>query len=144
MAEAAELIVIGEVVNVELAGGEIGAGAGEDSFPQMALNTVEVTEVIKGTPMDEVVVGQLSFQRGSDGLREVAVDGVLPSRVGDRVLLFLEQAPNSEWDWEAVSLDGLLWLDGGTVRSTITAGRLGAELNGQLLDVVVAVTVEAS
>lgn len=138
MAAAAELIVIGEVTKVSLASSPVGAGEGEDSFPQMALNTVAVTKVIKGPSVDEIVVGQYSFEWVAGELRDVALDGLLPSREGDTVLLFLVAAPESEWDWEAVSLDGMLWIEGNSINSTISPGRLASSLNGQPLDAVLA------
>ena len=143
MAAAAELIVVGQVTKVSLASSPVGAAEGEDSFPQMALNTVAVTKVIKGPSVDEIVVGQYSFEWVAGELRDVALDGLLPSREGDTVLLFLVAAPESEWEWEAVSLDGMLWLKGDSIISTILPGRFASSLNGRPLDTVLAEVAKA-
>jgi hypothetical protein len=131
MAEAADLIVAGEVVTVEL--GDIlseGAPPGEDSFPQKAIYTIKVSQVIKGPASDMIQVIRTSYVRSNDELRPISMQGVLPSEVGDEVLWFLEPS-RTEGMWVPVSLDGILEVrDGSIVSELDSADRLGRKLEG--------------
>ncbi len=140
MADAAEIVVLGEIVDVEL--GPIlsaGAPAGEDAFLQMALYKVRVDEALKGSPDEVITVARESFVVSGDDLRPLSFNGIMPNQVGDAVLWFLETVPSNPGMWEQVSLDGLLGVSNGRITTDLDGKeRLANSLKGQPLASVLA------
>ncbi len=138
MAAAAEIVVLGEVVKVELGETDApGAPASEDSFTQMAFYTVAVTEALKGDPGDNVVVWRESFEVSGKEIRPISFQGILPNEVGDQVLWFLEPAAGSPGVWEQISLDGVLEVKDGLIFSELDRdGGLADRLRGKPVDEV--------
>ncbi len=132
MYDASELVIVGEISAVTL--DDVlsrGAPVGEDSFPQLAIYTVTVDEVLKGRASSTIDVVRTSFVSSENGLRPVSMQGILPNEIGDKILWFLEPSRRAG-EWVQVSLDALLEIRGDRVVSELdSADRLGSRLNGQ-------------
>ncbi len=142
---AAEVVVVGEVVKVEP--GVILSGAGvhpdEEGFPQMGVITVRVDQLLRGAVKGSTAtVHRESFLNEAGELRPLILEGFGPDRVGNKVLWFLEQRPDwPEGIYEMVSFDGLLYIEDGMITTprsgedTLaheTAGRSAADVIAEL------------
>jgi len=136
MARAAELIVVGEVVEVvSLGRPDVEEDPNADEYVAV---TTDVTEILKGDPISEVVLGWDAFGYDTDGNRVSTLlsNGVRPPQVGDRLLLFLVVADPAFADalggvpsHQEVKLDGVAYLDG----DRLIAGELGSRVADELL-----------
>ncbi len=119
MADAATLIVVGEVIDVTSLGRPFAAGApNADEFVAI---TVRIGETLKGEPTDEIVLTWQAFATDADGRRTgtLVTNGLRPPDVADRLVLFLGTVDPA---WSAVvggvpthqlvKLDGIAFLDG--------------------------------
>jgi len=131
MARAAELIVVGEVVEVvSLGRPDVEEDPNADEYVAV---TTDVTEILKGDPISEVVLGWDAFGYDTDGNRVSTLlsNGVRPPQVGDRLLLFLVVADPAFADalgggsHQEVKLDGVAYLDG----DRLIAGELGSRVS---------------
>lgn len=140
MFDAAELVVVGEVAEVER--GEqmdFGDPEVEDAYLQMAEYKIAVEQVIAGpeNPPEEVTVVREGWYATEGTERRVSMDGVGPNEVGDRVLWFLEASDGRAGKWEHVSLDGLLMLERGKVATALDRpGGVAQSMNGAPIDQV--------
>jgi hypothetical protein len=142
MYKASEIVLVGEVVEVEP--GEILSGVGvhpdEEGFPQMGVMTVRVDELLRGSLKGSTVtVVRESFLNDDGELDPLILEGFGAEQVGNDVVWFLEQRPGrSDEVYEMISFDGLLYIEDGVI-STPRAGEgtLAHQTAGRSADEVI-------
>lgn len=133
MAQAAELVVIGDVVGVVSLGRP---DLAEDEYAdEYVAVTVQPAEVLKGDPGGEVVLGwdAIGVDPAGDRVATLLSNGIRPPQVGDRMLLFLIPA-RPEFlagvpTHEPVLLDGIAYIKG----DRLVAGEVGSHTAARLL-----------
>jgi hypothetical protein len=136
MAQAAHLVVVGEVVGVKSLGRP---DLEEDEWAdEYVAVTIDTAEVLKGAPVEHVVLGWDAIQVDPDGNRVATflTNGIRPPEFGDHMLLFLNPAPSSFVEalggaptHTPVLLDGVAYLDG----DRLVAGETASSTADQLL-----------
>ena len=119
MAQAADLVIVGDVVGVESLGRP---DLEEDEWAdEYVAITFDAGEVLKGGLVERVVLGWDAVQIDPDGNRVATLlnNGIRPPQVGDHMLLFLDPAAPSFVEMlggrpthSPVLLDGVAYLDG--------------------------------
>ncbi len=147
MAQAADLVMVGDVVGVESLGRpSLEEDPGADEYVAI---TVDAAEVLKGGDVERVVLGWDAIQVDPNGNRVATLlnNGIRPPEVGDHMLLFLDPAAPSFVEalggrpthWP-VLLDGVAYLDGDRLVAgetvSITADRLLAMTLPQIRRIV--------
>ncbi len=136
MAQAADLVIVGDVVGVESLGRP---SLAEDEWADEYVEiTVNAAEVLKGGDVERVVLGWDAIQVDPNGNRVATLlnNGIRPPEVGDHMLLFLDPAAPSFVEalggrpthWP-VLLDGVAYLDG----DRLVAGETGSTTADHLL-----------
>lgn len=120
MYHAAPLVVLADVLAVE-PGEELAVGAHpeEDSFLVMGHYTLRVERALKGSPEQTITVRRESFMTTGEGLRPIALEGITPNEVGDRVLWFLEPSGDPAAPWRSFRLQGVFEVEDGVVVSEL-------------------------
>lgn len=135
MAQAADLVIVGDVVGVESLGRP---GLAEDEWAdEYVAVTVDAVAVFKGALVERVVLGWDAIQVDPDGNRVATVlnNGIRPPQVGDHMLLFLDPADPSFIEalggrpthWP-VLLDGVAYLEGDRLLAGETASTTADQL----------------
>jgi len=119
MAQAADLVIVGDVVGVESLGRP---SLEEDQWAdEYVAITIDAAEVLKGGDVERVMLAWDAIQVDPNGNRVATLlnNGIRPPEVGDHMLLFLDPAAPSFVEalggrpthWP-VLLDGVAYLDG--------------------------------
>jgi hypothetical protein len=119
MAEAAALVIVGDVVEVTSLG-RPDLPEDPDAGEYVAV-TVRAIETLAGQPADDVVLAWHAYDVDDDGRRiaTLITNGVRPPAVADRLLLFLvpvdpafDEHVGGAPTHQLVKLDGIAYLDG--------------------------------
>ena len=134
MADASDLVVVGEVIDTTSIG-RLGA-ATDPTADEFLVITVHPSETLRGSSPGDVVIAWAGYSTDKNGARLAVrtVNGVRPPAVGDRVVLFLRPvdpafdafaggAPTHE----LVKLDGIGFVTDDVV-SEVETGSPAAEL----------------
>jgi hypothetical protein len=119
MGDESDLVVVGEVVEVESIGRL--TAAEDPAAPEYVAVTIRPSETLRGTGSDDIVLAWAAFDVGSDGERVATriLNGLRPPDVGDRVLVFADAVDPAFAELaggvpthQLVKLDGMAYLDG--------------------------------
>ncbi len=137
MADASDLVVVGEVIRANSIGRL--AAATDPTADEFVAITVEPSETLRGSFPGSVVIAWAAYSTDEDGTRVAVrtVNGIRPPAAGDRVVLFLRSVDPDFAEFaggvpthELVKLDGIGFIDGEVVTEVETGSPAGELLRG--------------
>jgi hypothetical protein len=145
LGEGAELIVVGTVTGEESLGQPLATN--DPSSDEYLGLTISIDSVLKGGPLDEVLLAWDAYVVDANGARVAAnvMNGIPVPHVGDQLVLFLRPVDDQFASLlhgfpthTPVALDGVGFVEANTISISDTTARDAAHLEGMTIDEVAA------